>query len=671
MIRRVGSFVLTVAVAVMIVSAVSQAQSVLTRHTRDAVVNGVAPSIGRLPVNQEVKFDIVLALRHAPELENFLQDIYDSNSPNYRHFLTPAQFAERFGASREDYDAVVQWAKSHGFQVVGGSFEGRNVALKGSSGAVERALHVTMNVYQHPTESRTFFAPNREPQLDLPFAVWHVSGLDNFSRPKSMLRHKDSGPQAQVVKGSCPGNFYCGSDMRGAYYGNGALTGTGQNIALLELAGTNLSDLAKYYTNAHQTQPYVPTLVSAGGYGTACNIANGCDDAEQTLDMTQAMGMAPGSTMLYHYVCGDAFVSGTFSDTACLSAMVSTTSAPLSYQISSSWSWKPADPQTDDPYFQQMAAQGQSFFDAAGDSGRWVANSFAYPAEDVWVTAVGGTDLIVANAGGPWQSETSWSSSGGGISPDHFAIPAYQQLTGVINAQNKGSSSFRNAPDVAAESNFDFYVCYDQGTCQGGFGGTSFAAPMWAGFMALVNQQAGLSSKPPVGFINPAIYQIGIGGSYTTVFHDITVGSNGLPAVAGYDLVTGWGSPQGAAFINALVGSGGGGGPAVSLSATSLAWGKVLVGKTTGGKKVTLTNTGNAPLAINTITVSGDFAFKTIKQTKKVTPCVNGTTVPAAGTCVFSVTFTPTQTGARTGQVTITDNATDSPQHVALSGTGK
>ena len=85
--------------------------------------------------------------------------------------------------------------------------------------------------------------------------------------------------------------------------------------------------------------------------------------------MTQAMGMAPGSTMLYMYVCGDAYNTGTFSETACISTMV--TASPLSLQLSSSWSWNPADPATDDPFYQQMAAQGQSFFDADGDSGAW------------------------------------------------------------------------------------------------------------------------------------------------------------------------------------------------------------------------------------------------------------------------------------------------------------
>jgi hypothetical protein len=118
--------------------------------------------------------------------------------------------------------------------------------------------------------------------------------------------------------------------------------------------------------------------------------------------------------------------------------------------------------------------------------------------------------------------------------------------------------------------------------------------------------------------------------------------------------------------------SGGGGGPVVSLNPTSLKWGKIPVGTTaTGKKKVVVTNTGTASLSISTITASGDFALFTVKKTKLVTPCVNGSVVAPGGTCVIKVSFTPTQTGLRTGSVTFTDNASDSPQSVALSGKGE
>jgi len=542
----------------------AQSQTLSTRHVRDVVSSGEAPIVGLLPASKMLHFDIVLKLSHAPELESFLQDIYDPNSPNFRHYITPQEFTARFGPSQEDYDAVIQFAKASGFQVIGGSRDARTVQLNGAVGAIEKAFHLTMSLYRDPKENRTFYAPDREPTVDLPFQLWAITGLDNYSLPHTNLKRRSvkSGVKSNIT-GSCPNNSYCGSDMRAAYYGTGPLTGSGQNVALFELLGTDLTDLATYYKNVGQTEPYIPTLVSTGGYSTSCLASTGCDDTEQTIDMTQEMGMAPGSTMLYMYVCGD---SSSFNEVDCFSAMVTNTAAPMSLQLSSSWSWRPADPTTDDPFFQQMASQGQSFFDAAGDSGEWVSGGFAFPGEDANVICVGGTDLITNGAGGPWESETAWTpDGGGGISPDGIAIPAWQQLAGVINSQNEGSTTLRNGPDVAAEANFDFYFCSDQGPCSTGLGGTSFAAPMWAGLMALANEQAVQNGAPAPGFINPTIYPLGLSSGYGAAFHDITSGSNGFPAVTGYDLVTGWGSPNGPGLISALTGPPG---PSFTLTPT-------------------------------------------------------------------------------------------------------
>ena len=125
----------------------------------------------------------------------------------------------------------------------------------------------------------------------------------------------------------------------------------------------------------------------------------------------------------------------------------------------------------------------------------------------------------------------------------------------MINSSNKGSTTYRNGPDVSANANFTFYVCADQTTCTANeYGGTSFAAPMWAGYIALVNQQLKTNGYSTIGFINPYLYAFGTSSSYGTDFHDITSGKSGsYSAVTGYDLVTGWGSPKGTGLLNALV----------------------------------------------------------------------------------------------------------------------
>jgi hypothetical protein len=346
---------------------------------------------------------------------------------------------------------------------------------------------------------------------------------------------------SQATTGSCPEQSFCGSDMRAAYYGGTALTGSGQSLGLFEFIGTDLADLATYYTNAGQTNNVPITVLSTDGTSTSCTFPS-CDDTEQTIDMTQALGMAPGLASLVMYVGS--------TDAAIFNAMA--TASPLNAQLSSSWIFSPADPSTDNPYFQEFAAQGQNLFQAAGDGGAWSPSSIIYPADDVYLTSVGGTDLTTSAAGGAWSSETAWVDGGGGISPNKFAIPFWQTTTASGCA--KCSNSYRNGPDVSANSNFTFYVCADQTTCTANlYGGTSFATPMWAGYLALINEQAVLDGRPTLGFINPAIYGIGLSASYDTDFHDITSGSNGNPATTGYDLATGWGSPNGSALISALL----------------------------------------------------------------------------------------------------------------------
>src|ERR1700733_8565155 len=536
MIRRFSAFSFALVAVLAIVSVGSQAasQPFMTRHTRDAVVNGEAQSLGRMPATQTMHFDVVLALRHAPELKNFLDDIYDPTSKNYHQYVTPKEFTERFGPSQEDWNGVVKFAQQSGFKVIGGSRDAMDIRLQGTVAQVEKAFHVQMGIYQHPTENRTFFAPDREPSVDLPFQLWHVTGLDNYSLPRPLVvRTQGDGKQGPLATtGSCPGASFCGSDMRAAYYGGSALTGAGQNIGLLEYAGFDIADVNTYYTNAKQTRAFAVTGVSTDGSSVNCLASQGCDDTEQTLDITQAGGMAPNVTTVYVFVSDN-------SDTALLGSM--STSSPLPLNLSSSWTWSPADPSTDDPYFQKMGAQGQSFFQATGDSGAY-RGSAPWPANSAFVTGVGGTDLVTASAAGPWKSETAWADGGGGWGTN-VTIPSWQE--GILASCSACSKTDRNVPDVSANANFTFYVCADQSGCtENEYGGTSFAAPMWAGYLALANQQAASTGAAAPGFINPAVYTIGLGSGYGTSFHDITSGSNGFSATTGYDLATGWGTPK-------------------------------------------------------------------------------------------------------------------------------
>ncbi|MGO4880245.1 MAG: protease pro-enzyme activation domain-containing protein [Bryobacteraceae bacterium] len=617
----------------------------MTRHVRDVVLNGQAKSAGRLPAAQQMRIVLVLPHRNESALESFLQDLYNPSSPSYRQFLTVEEFTDRFGPSQQDYDAVVSFAQSHGLTVAATSRNRMNVDVTGPVASIETALHVTMGLYQHPTENRTFYSPDREPTPDLSIPLWHVAGLDNYSIPHPNLLRRNPDAQPAATTGSGPSASFLGSDMRAAYYG-GSLTGTGQSLGLLEYYGTDLADLNTYYKNAGQTNNVPVTLLSTDGTSTSCTESSGCDDTEQTLDMTQALGMAPGMSSLVMYVGS--------TDSAIFNAMA--THSPLNAQLSSSWTWSPADPNTDNPYFEEFAAQGQNLFQAAGDSGAWKSSSAIFPADDVYLTTVGGTDLDTSSAAGPWASETAWVDGGGGISPDKYAIPSWQ--TSAASGCSSCSKSYRNAPDVSANANFTFYVCADQTTCTANeYGGTSFAAPMWAGYLALANQQyATNNGGKTLGFINPNLYTIGGGSGYTTNFHDITSGSNGYSATTGYDLATGWGSPHGSALINSLAGAAA---PGFSISASPNS--VSVVQGSAGNSTITSSVTGGFDSAI-TLSASG--------QPTGVTVGFNPTSITGAGTSTMTMTVASnTATGAYTITVSGTSGSTIETTTVALTVT--
>jgi kumamolisin len=650
-IRRFGMSLPAVLAVVSLMGIVCQAQSrqTLTRHVREVVLNGEALPVGRVPTAQSMRLVLALPLRNQSELDSFLKDVYDPASASYRHFLSVDEFTAKFGPTQEDYDAVIHFAEGHGLTVVGTSPNRVNIDVRGSVSNIEEAFHLTMGLYKHPAENRIFYAPDREPTPDLGVQLWHISGLDNYSIPKPAM-HRGQAARPNATTGSGPSASFLGSDMRAAYYG-GSLTGSGQSLGLLEYAGTDLADLTTYFKNAGQTNNVPVTLDSTDGTSTSCLASQGCDDTEQTLDMTQAIGMAPGLSSLVMYVGS--------SDSAIFNAMA--TASPLNAQLSSSWTWSPADPSTDNPYFQEFATQGQNLFQAAGDSGKWTTSGTAseiFPADDVFVTSVGGTDLDTSGAAGPWSSETAWVDGGGGISPNKFAIPSWQ--TAAASGCSSCSKTLRNGPDVSANANFTFYVCADQTACTANeYGGTSFAAPMWAGYLALANEQAVANGNHTVGFINPSLYTIGGSSSYGSDFHDVTSGSNGFSATVGYDLATGWGSPNGSGLITALAG-GSSSGPGFSLSASPASVSVAQGGS--GASTITSTVTGGFDSAI-TLSATG--------QPSGVTVNFNPNSITGAGSSSMTmIVASSTATGTYKITVTGTSGSTVETTTVSLTVTG-
>jgi uncharacterized membrane protein len=596
-----------------------------------------------------MSLSIVLPLRNQSDLTSLLQRLYDPTSPDYHHFLSVEQFTDRFGPTADDYQAVVAFAQANGFTVTGTPTNRLIVPISGSAAQVNRAFHVTMQVYQHPTEDRTFFSPDREPTLNLSVPVIHISGLNNYAMPQPRVRRTTVQGQATPylsITGSGPNGAYLGSDMRAAYYGGTVLTGSGQTVGLLEFGGYNLSDVNATFSNAGQTYNVpINNVLLDGATGAPVG-----DDAEQVLDIVQAIGMAPGLSQVRVYIGNG---SGAVDDPNIFNSMATEN---IAKQISVSWGWRPDDPAVDDVFFQEFAAQGQTLFAASGDDGAfdYSISPYFYPGEDAYVTAVGATHLTTTGAAGPWASETAWNSqgagSGGGISPDGIGIPSWQ--AGLATVANGGSATLRNVPDVAMEGDFDNYSCSVNSGCSSGWAGTSFAAPRWAGFMALVNQQAIEAGNAPqggIGQINPSLYAIAAGTGYAKDLHDTIVGNNDTEnqpvyfnAVPGYDLVTGLGSPTGQPLIDALAGPQV---PGFWLSSSS-----GTLGIMPGG-------TGSATI---TVLDAGGFSDKvTLAVTSALPSGVTAawSTNPTSGTSVLTLSATSSATGTATVTVTGTSGS--------------
>jgi len=526
------------AFALLAGAAQAETHTLLTPVLPYSVAAHAAFAVGKPDPRQVLHLSIALPMRNQADMDRLLRDIYDPASPAYRRYLSVAAFTARFGPTAADYEAAAAYFAAAGFTVTGRSANRFILDVTADIATIERAFHVAMVLYRHPSENRAFFAPDREPTLDLGVPVLSVSGLDDFTlpTPRALRAARSDVPRT----GSGPHGYFLGSDIRAAYYpapkGRPALTGAGQSVGLFELGAYNPVDITTYFDRFGP--PLTTKVVPISTDGTPATCSGKCRDGEQALDIEYAIAMAPGLARVRVYV-------GSTPESV-LNRMASDNS---SAQLSTSWGWH-TNFAVDDPIFKEMAMQGQTNLTASGDYSS-LKESGPWPEEDANIIAVGGTDLVAASPGGPRKDETGWRYSAGGPSlKKSIKIEPYQLP--FINAANGGSTKLRNVPDIAGDANFNNYECYNL-KCAGGWGGTSFASPIWAGFMALANEQAAKRGDGRIGFLNPILYPLAGGDRYHKILHDEIHHRSGLyAAVPGYDLVTGLGSPKGQELIDAL-----------------------------------------------------------------------------------------------------------------------
>lgn len=516
----------------------------LTGHV-PAATAGLQP-MAALPASTRLNLAIGLPLRNQDDLGKLLADLYDPASPQYHKYLSTEEFTSRFGPSEQDYEAVAAFAQAHGLTVTSRHANRMLLDVSGSVGEIESALHLKLHLYAHPDEGRSFFAPDGEPSVDLAVPLLHITGLDDYVLPHPASLHRVPHPlDAEPQTGSGPGGSYKGFDFRAAYAPGVTMNGAGQYVGLLQFDGYYPSDIYAYAASAGlSTNVPLQNVLLDGSTG-----APGGNNDEVALDIEMALSMAPGLSGIIIY-------EGTFGDDILNRMAVDN----VAKQLSASWTYGNTANTTQ--IFQEFLAQGQAYFNASGDSGAYTT-SVPTPSDNPYVISVGGTTLSTRGPVQGYISETTWSwftaglgsgASSGGISP-RWAIPAWQQPINMTT--NHGSSTRRNLPDVSMVSD-NVFVIANNGQ-QLNVGGDSVATPLWAGFLALVNQQAAANGQPPVGFINPAIYALAQTTNYTNCFHDIQTGNNTntisptlFYATNGYDLCTGLGTPNGRNLINAL-----------------------------------------------------------------------------------------------------------------------
>jgi uncharacterized repeat protein (TIGR01451 family) len=547
-----------------------------------AVVSQLTPK-GLLPDTNRLSLAIGLPLRNQGDLSNLLQQVYDPSSTNYHKYLTPDQFTARFGPTEQDYQSVIDFATAHGL-VVSAVHPNRMVLdVQGKASDIEKAFNVTLRVYHHPTENRDFFAPDTDPSVPSTLPIQDVQGLDNYNRPHPNYRlrpantntltssvrglNSASGSKPEAATGSGPDGEYIGNDFRNAYVPGTSLNGSAQTVALVEFDGYLASDINQYESLAGRINIPLQNILIDGFSGAPSPFGG---QLEVTLDIDMVVSMAPALSEIVLYEGNPE----NFIPNDVLNRIATDNSAR---QVSSSWSWSGGPSRTTDQIFEQMDLQGQTYFNAVGDEDAFTdgANSTNgvdnpdlthAPGDNPFITEVGGTTLTMNGVGASYASETVWNwdvrfgpafdgiGTCGGIS-SFYAIPSWQ--TNINMTARQGSSTFRNTPDVAMTA--DDIVIIVNGVDQTGVGGTSCAAPLWAAFTALINQQGTNNGLPSVGFFNPTLYALAASANYTNYFHDVTTGNNtwsGSPnlffATSGYDLCTGLGSPNGTNLINAL-----------------------------------------------------------------------------------------------------------------------
>ena len=680
-----------------------------------------AVELGPAASSATVTADVVLRPRDPVSLAAFALDVSTPGNPRYHRYLPAGHLDAAFGPTQATQLATRAWLTSRGLRVGPTSADGLLIPVSGSVATMESAFAVPL-VRARMSDGRTARLATTGPRMPATLVpeVQGVIGLSDqavafphLSSPTPLLMPGQAspapaessdgavqqasavGPQACSTITYHPGQNAWTATQLAATYGISQLyaagrIGAGQTVGIFELENYTASDIATYQSCYGTRVPVSDTLID-GGAGTTTQTG------EAALDIEVVAGLAPGAHI--HVYTGpnnggngplDIYNRMVTDDT---SKVISTSWGQCEPLMGSDAAQAVAAQMAEQTVFQMAASQGQTVLAASGDAGSTdcfpgnasTAVAVDDPAAQPDVTGVGGTTLSNVKPNDPtevaWGGSNSAGGAGGGGNSITFVAPAWQQVAAAqsgLTSYTCGSHAnqqCREVPDVSASADRSYGdIIYFQGYWYV-YGGTSMAAPMWAALIADIDQ----GCTAPAGLLGPTLYAPGS----TAGFHDVTSGDNAdpglsgvtsFPATAGYDMATGWGSPDAGVLLGLLTGTASGC-PAISKLTPSS-------GASRGGTKVVVSGSGFG-------SASPTVAFAGVRATVKTwntdgdsvtvvapagTPGTANVTVsnaasPGAGTSAATSDSTYTYIAPKVSNVTPARGPTTGGGTVTITGT--
>lgn len=660
---------------------------------------------GRVPAGTKLQGISMVFSRSATQeadLQALIAAQQNPNSPLYHQWLTPEEFAARFGVADADIAKVQLWLQQQGFSIEDIARSKNRITFSGTVEQAEAAFGAELHYYT--LNGKKEYAPATD--ISVPTAlssvVQTITNLSTFRpRPHVKFRAPQRASKADFTSGQTgdhfltPGDVATIYDIKAAY--NAGYTGTGQSIAVVGQSSIVLSDIENFESAAGLTKKD-PTLVLVPNSGTAATVSG--DEAESDLDLEYSSTIAQGAAIYFVYVGNNpnysVWNSISYAVDNRTAPVISTSYGECESQLSSS------EYSTLNGILAQAASQGQSVISATGDDGstdcygttglttsQQEALAVDFPASSQYATGMGGTEFPAADVSSSnttyWESasgsdvissarsyipEQVWnddsssnglSSGGGGVST-LTSRPSWQAgVTGIP------SGSYRLVPDIsltASPNNAGFLYCSSDskstgvtGSCSKGFrdssdtyltvaGGTSFDVPIFAGMVAIINQKLNSTGQ---GVVNSTLYKLAAEPTtYASAFHDITSGSNECTAGSAYCSTVGASEYPATTGYDEASGLG-----SVDFYNLLLAWptsGSSLVATTTTPSAATTTPASGASDVI-TIKVASASSSSTATPTGTLTIVVDGTTETSSlalsgGSATY--TFSSTITGSHT-----------------------